>query len=134
MLSLNINSQAIADRPLSVKPGTEGSAKLVVDRPGEITIESDTKGPMVAYLTERFHVSWKLFVDGVPHVPLRVNAEMLGAELPAGKHRLELKFYPDDFWLSVRITKFSLVLYALVIGFSWLLARRERQASAVPTH
>ncbi len=127
VLALDLSTQAIVDRPVAVPAKASGSVKVVVDRPGEIQIESETDGAVVGYLTERFHQSWKVLVDGVPQQSLRVNAEMLGVLIPGGKHIIHFQFSPDEFWLSVKITAISAAIFLAFMGFTFVQLYRERR-------
>jgi hypothetical protein len=75
----------------------DGNATILVDRPGHIVI--DVAAPRAARLalTERFHGGWKAEVDGRVVEAVAVEADFLGCPVPAGAHRVELRFMPRSF-------------------------------------
>jgi uncharacterized membrane protein YfhO len=67
-------------------------------------------------------IGWDVFVDGFEEETIRVNDGLLGVYLPAGAHKIELK-YKLPFWT------FSWILSAL--GFVYLLFVLYKSRSAV---
>lgn len=57
-------------------------------------MEIDTSGTMLGVLTERYHDDWRLLVSGKEERALRVDGDLLGFVVPAGKHVVRLQFSP----------------------------------------
>ena len=71
-----------------------GSAKIVIDRPGRIHIETSAESPQLLVLAERFSFGWKATVDGVPASIMRADVDFMGCVVPVGSHTVEYVFEP----------------------------------------
>ena len=66
---------------------------------------------------------WRAWVDGRPAMVERANALFIGAEVPAGTHRVEFRFLPTSVVIGVSLS----ALTCLFIVLSSLMTR-------APTH
>src|SRR5262249_26988483 len=77
----------------------------------------------LAVFTEQYDPGWTATVDGNPSVIVRTNGLSRGVPLPAGHHRIELRYHTPGLWLS-----FGLGFGALLICLVW-----QRVQNTVPT-
>ena len=59
---------------------------------------------------------WKARLDGRAIAPLSYNHAFLGFRVPAGRHRLELRYLPDRFVAGAGISLSTLLGSALVLA------------------
>ncbi len=82
-----------------------------------LAVKADSAGVLVVH--EAFTRDWQASLDGQPAHPLRVNLGMLGVPVPAGEHRIELRYHP---WGH----PWSLLAYVLGLLTSFSLMARTR--------
>jgi hypothetical protein len=114
------------------RPGP-GSTQVRVVHPDPATwsMNTDTTVPGTLQLRLTDVPGWNATVDGVP-VPLRQAAGvMLRLDVPAGRHRVELHYWPRLFTLGIALAGLA-ALSLLVAGVvSWRAGRRRpHQGSA----
>ncbi|HET8646291.1 MAG TPA: YfhO family protein, partial [Vicinamibacteria bacterium] len=75
------------------------------------------EGPGVLVLAESWDRGWRARLDGRPARLLRVNHAQLGMVLPAGTHRVQLRYRPRGFALALALSAAgALALGALLLG------------------
>ena len=89
-----------------------GSARLSVDRPGELVAEVDAPGRRTLAFTERFHAGWSATIDGVPLEMVRVDGDFLGCMVDGGVHQIRLTFKPRSFVYGAIVSAIGAMLLA----------------------
>jgi hypothetical protein len=89
-----------------------GSARLSVDRPGQLVAEVDAPGRRILAFTERFHAGWSATIDGRPVQMVRVSDDFLGCVVDAGVHQVSLTFQPRSFVYGSFVSALGAVLLA----------------------
>jgi hypothetical protein len=115
---------ALVDAPLALDPTASGSMRLVGEHPGRMTVEANVTGTMLATAGTRFHPGWKVLMDGKPQSIIRVDGSLLGFIVPAGSHRIECRFDPDDFRFGELASLTGIAVMFLYPGAVFLRARR----------
>ena len=59
-------------------------------------------------LNDKYHLAWKVTVDGQSAELLRANYLMRGVHLPSGKHKVEFRFEPEQGSIKVSFAGFGL--------------------------
>lgn len=74
---------------------------------------------------------WKAFVDGKETPIVKVNYVLLGLAIPAGQHKIEMRFEPKSYYTGRSITGISqiIMLVALALGI-FFEYRRSKTASS----
>lgn len=89
-------------------------------------VDYEADGHSLLVLSEMFHPAWRVTLDGRPAQVVSPLTVFIGAQAPAGKHRLVFEFRPDHlvgFWalsLAGMATALGLLIWAL---------RRSRRGS-----
>ncbi len=91
--ALGPNAAAV-DETVSLPPSLPGSASVIHETPGRITIDTRADTRQLLVTTESFHPGWQAVVDGRVEPIMRVNGDFLGCVLEAGAHRVGLRFQP----------------------------------------
>ena len=76
--------------------------------PKRIVLETDADATTVLLLNDKHHYGWRVTVDGQPAKLLRANFLMRGVHLPAGKHKVEFRFAPEEKEAMVSLAGFGL--------------------------
>jgi Bacterial membrane protein YfhO len=76
--------------------------------------------PGYVFLSEPYYPERRAFIDDQPVAALKANLAFTAIPVPAGTHRLELRYVPTSFRLGVGISVLTLLVWA---GASW---RRRR--------
>ena len=89
-----------------------GTARLVIDRPGNLVVEVDAPGRGTLALTERFHDGWFATIDGAPVQTMKVEDDFLGCAVDAGVHRVTFRFMPRSFVYGSIVSAIGIALLA----------------------
>jgi hypothetical protein len=95
---------ALLDRPLDDLSGVPGSARILVDRPGRIDVETSAPGKQLLVLTERFHPGWRATADGRELQTLSVYDTYLGCVVNPGTSRIQFVFAPRSLTVGIAVT------------------------------
>jgi Bacterial membrane protein YfhO len=99
------------------------SPPRIIDRNAtRMLIEADGAKPSVLVLSEISYPGWKVEVDGKAAQLLRVNYDLRGVALSAGKHRVELIYRPRSLRIGAAVSLITGICLLLVI---WLERRRS---------
>ena len=90
---VNVAETALVDRALDLS-GTPGMARVLVDRPGRLEVDTVADGRQLLVLTERFNDGWRIRVDDSVVQPVRVYGDFLGCVIERGNHHVVLEFRP----------------------------------------
>lgn len=105
---------------------TSDHAKAVEAADGYLTVETESQTSRFLVISEIWHPGWRALLDGRPLPIVRADLALIGAWLPAGRHRLLLEFRPLH-WrtaLSISVLSACAFLTLLVVHFVRLRERR----------
>ena len=103
--------------------GKATAVTAVTESPNRVRIQARTDTPAIAVLADAWHPGWRVTVNGVPAVPLRVGGIVRGVQVDAGTHDIAWSFSPDGWRLSWPVFWVS----ALAFGTGVIRARRRRR-------
>jgi hypothetical protein len=92
-----------------------GRVLRVEERPARVTIDAESSGRsfLVAAITS--HKYWRATLDGAPAPIVRTNLGFQGVEVPAGRHRIELRYRNPRILPALIVSVLALVA-AIVIA------------------
>ncbi len=100
-------------RVKSAEPSPVTPLRASREGPGRMVLSGTIRSGGLAVIAESYNAGWRATVGGRPVGVVPVNHMLLGVALPAGEHRLELRFEPA----SVRAGLFlSLLTLAGLLG------------------
>lgn len=80
-----------------------------------------------------YDAGWKAFIDGREAPIVKVNYVLRGMQLPAGSHKIQFRFEPQDYLLGRKLTTIFtvalLLLFAAAIFFEWRARKQPAFAS-----
>jgi hypothetical protein len=105
----------------------EGAVRWLEYLPERLVLEAESDRPTALVLAEQFAAGWTATVDGeaTPIWPTSVTAR--GVSLPAGRHRIELRYATPGLREGLFMSAAGLFLVALLIAVD--LRRRTRSPS-----
>ncbi len=105
------------DRPLREDAQVEGTAKIVVDDPERVEVDTASDGPSYLVLADTFDPGWSAAVDGRP-APIRpAFVAFRAVALPPGSHRVAFSYRPAGWTTGLIVT--SLGVLATVVCLAW---------------
>jgi hypothetical protein len=113
----DVVTTALVSEPLELDGGPPGTATLVSDRPGRVSIAVESPSRQLLVLGESFHPGWRLKVDGERRRPVAVYGDFLGCEVGPGLHQVEFFFQPFSLRLGAALSALGVTL--LVVWFVW---------------
>jgi hypothetical protein len=111
---------AVVEAPIRLDSQATGELQWIENRPGRLMLSSQATGTVLATIGVRFDRGWNMMLDGQPQSTLLVDGCLLGFTIPAGRHDIQLRFVPADFYLGGRLSLAGLILLALylILGLS----------------
>jgi hypothetical protein len=116
---------ATTQPPLVLPEAEAGTARVVADLPGRITIDSHAATRQLLVTTESFDAGWQAMADGRPAQIVRVNGDFLGCVVEAGEHRIVLEFRPSSFRAGALVSACGLGLMLSMFALSVVCRRRD---------
>ena len=109
-----------------------GTVKMTSYAPNKLVYQADLADKQLVVFSEIYYnQGWKLFVDGKEQEILKVNYLLRGAEIAAGKHKVEMVFDVPAFKKSNTIAMTaSIALLALLVGGIVLEKRKKEDEAA----
>ena len=112
---IDVDDTALVSHPVDLATSPPGTAKLVGDRPGRITVEVEAPKRQLLVVSESYQDGWRVRVDGQPAPLEQVNGDFFGCVVEAGEHRAEFEFAP----VYVRLGRIiSLASLAVALGMA----------------
>ena len=115
---VDLHRTALVTRELPPLGGTAGSARVLVDRPGRIAVETSTAGRQLLSISERYHPGWRAAVDGVSVPSVAVNGDFLGCVVEAGTHHVAFAFRPRSFVAGAAVSVAGVVALAALLALA----------------
>jgi hypothetical protein len=88
------------------------SVRIVAYRPEALALAVDAEEAALVATSIPAWRGWKAALDGRRIEPLMYNAAFLAFHVPAGRHRLELRYVPDSFRAGVIVSALTLLAAA----------------------
>jgi hypothetical protein len=124
--ALNPRTEAVLDRQFEglltglddLRPDSTASIEMTSYAPDRLEYQSTAAYPGLAIFSEMYYKNgWKAFIDGQPAAIGRADWTLRALTIPAGEHRIEFVFDPDDVHrVGVVTTLFSGLLLLLAVG------------------
>jgi len=97
---------------------TQNAIELSSFHPDNMVYSSNSAAENFAVFSEIWYKGnedWKAYVDGKETEFIRVNYLLRGMKIPAGKHKIEFKFYPKSHYIGSKISLVSSILILIMI-------------------
>jgi hypothetical protein len=107
-----------------------GRATIVRYEPERVVVDATVRRPSALVLTDLQYPGWKATVDGRPADLRRVDWLLRATPLPAGRHRVELRYEPASWRAGWIVSLIALVALAATVAIG--LRARRRPAAGSP--
>jgi hypothetical protein len=108
--------QSIWEAP-SAAPAAEGTATLVIDEPERQVIDAQASGPTALVVSDELVPGWTATLDGEPAPLYFTNVAVRGVSLPAGRHRVELRYRTPGLTAGLWLSSAGALL--ALLGLRW---------------
>ncbi len=101
--------------------GTQNLASIISRQPTKLVIETNAPKESLLVLSEMHYPGWTVKVDGAESGLLRVNYNLRGVQVPAGKHLVEWSYWPES------LTKGAIISLMTALGLLGILFWEKRR-------
>lgn len=98
--------------------------EVVRERPEVLRFDVAADHPALLVVTDSWYPGWRAWVDGDSAPVLRVNALFRGVPIPAGAHRVDMRFEPRTFRVGATLSVAAALAIAALLAVG--LRRRGR--------
>jgi hypothetical protein len=117
--------RADAAVPLAEPTGAGDTIRVLRDEPEAIDVQTNSSAAALLVIGDNHYPGWSVLVDGRPERLLRVDYTFRGVPVPAGEHRVQLRYDPPGVRLGALISLCAMVAIAVA---GWLPGRLLRAA------
>jgi hypothetical protein len=105
------------DRPLAPDAVADGSARVTVDEPERVEVETDSKGPAYLVLSDTFDPGWSATVDGRDRPIRPAYVAFRAVFAPEGRHRVVFRYRPAGFLPGLAVSLSGALAALLLIAW-----------------
>jgi len=120
----------LPEGPVLAHDGPVGTSRIVDMRPDRVILEADLEQPGYVVLVDAFDAGWKVTLDDREAPLLRANVAFRAVSVPAGRHRVEMRYRPASIVLGLAISALALLAAAAAWATPLVRARRAQAAPA----
>ena len=115
----------------SLPPVTASGTPVTVKYPDPASWKLTTRAsrPQILRLRLTDVPGWHASIDGKPLTLIRFDRVMLQAKIPAGKHTIELHYWPESFTIGIVIGVGTAIVLVLALAFGGRWTRRHPRPS-----
>ncbi len=105
------------------------TAQVISSRfqPHLVEVEAAGADPFLVVIAQSFYHRWRAYVDGRPVPLLRANYGFQAIQVPAGRHRLEIRYHDTPLYCGAAVS--GLAVLWCVVG--WFLAGKNRRCAQI---
>jgi uncharacterized membrane protein YfhO len=111
-------------------PDSSANAKITKFDIHNIEYDVNASGNNLLILDEIYYpAGWKAFIDGNETEIYKTDYFLRSVVVPAGKHKVELRFHPDSFYTGriISLASSSVVLLLLIVGVGGYYIKKKKQ-------
>lgn len=94
-----------------------GESRVVSYLPDRVQLEVSARRAAVVVLLDSFDPGWRAWVDGEPARILRVNVAFRAVPVPAGEHRVEMRYRPRALSLGLAVSALTAMITLAAAAF-----------------
>ncbi|NCU04764.1 MAG: YfhO family protein [Chitinophagaceae bacterium] len=116
--------------PAAPVADSTASIQLIENKNDIINYESNAATNQFAVFSEIYYTAgWNAYIDGKQAQIVKTNYALRGLAIPAGKHKIELRFEPKSYKLGDTLLLISsLLVYLIVLGGLFMAWKTSKQA------
>lgn len=117
----DVRTEAVVEGPLpdSRGPGTAsaGTVRVLAYAARQFELETDSPSPAFLVTSETAFPGWRAWIDNQELAPVTTDVAFRGLPVPAGSHRIRMRFDPQILWRSAWLTLAAALTLALAVWF-----------------
>lgn len=133
-LNTAVISESFKDKVKNTKVFTDKNATVTClsYAPNLLVYETNSSADGFVVFSEIYYdKGWNAYLDDVPVDYARVNYVLRGMDVPAGKHTIEFRFEPENWYKMKKVTLAgNLLLLLLVAGYIYMEYRQRQKEQA----
>ncbi len=98
------------------EPGGAGALEVLAYGPNRVRIFVRTAEPALLVLSDIFYPGWRASLDGEPTPLYKADGIFRGVFVPAGEHRVEMRFFPASLRLGLGLAMAGVCLVMVIWG------------------
>ncbi len=102
-----------------------GRVQALTNRAGALSADLVLPDSGLWVVSDTWFPGWRATIDGAPTEILRVNGVVRGVRVPAGAHRVEMRYEPQSFRLGCRIS--AAAAFLLLAAAIYAVVHRRRR-------
>jgi len=95
---------------LKLDLSSSGKVKLVLYKPNQVIIRTDSLGNSLLFLSDTYYKEWGVKIDSVESKVLIADYAFRAVEVPKGQHTVEFFYQPKSFNLGLGMGAFGLII------------------------
>ncbi|MFQ5855520.1 MAG: YfhO family protein [Anaerolineae bacterium] len=112
--------RAVLREPIRVpKVHAEDRIRVVTRQPNHLVLDVELGAPGLLLISEVFYPGWRATLDGQPTPIYEADAVLRSVLVPAGAHRIEMRYDPWSFKLGAAISVLSIAGFFALVVASW---------------
>jgi hypothetical protein len=104
-----------------------GAVRVLSRKADALSLEVDMSAAGYVVVADTHHPGWSAEVDGEPGHVRKANTLFRAVAVPAGRHRVDLRYRPAALKRGLAVSGIALVVFALLLGWNLRGALRSRQ-------
>jgi hypothetical protein len=131
-----------ATTAFSVDPGAAGdypgssaaTVRWVEDEPDRVAFDVQAPDRAFVVLADTYFPGWSARIDARPAQIYRVNQLTRGVAVPAGSHRVTMRYVPEGWTATVPVTRFAMLLWLVLAAalVTWSVRNARPRAEPAP--
>ncbi len=105
----------------SVSAAATGSINVLIDAPGQITLQTHTNTTRWLIVDEGYDSGWQADIDGSRTTIHPANEMFQAIQIPAGTHTIHLNYLPASFTQGATVSLLALLLLLGLLLGSWAI-------------
>ena len=110
--NFDLRHEIVLEQNLNQKLSGQGTAQIKNYSADKISIETNSAGNNLLFLSDAYYPGWQAYVDGRETKIYRADFTFRAILVPAGRHQIQFIFNPLSFGVGVAAAIFGLLLIA----------------------
>jgi hypothetical protein len=128
ILDIDVATTALTDTPIELERGSPGTATLIEDKPGRVTLQTQANTRQLLVFSESYHAGWKANIDQSTETEIiLVYGDIMGCIIESGDHTVTLYFDPQSLATGKKLGLVGLLLLTLYSIIYGIRTRRPTQ-------
>jgi hypothetical protein len=122
--NFNLRNEIVLEQDPKIILNGQGVASINNYTPDKITIETNSAGNNLLFLSDAYYPGWNAYVDGAEKQIYRADYAFRAIIVPQGKHKIEFIYKPMSFYSGALFASFGLLAILIFSLVFWKLGNR----------